>query len=102
MSRLPQLHKLLEKSPQDTFLLYAIALEHKKANELPQALDYLSRTLQIDPDYAYAYYQVGQTHEQAGDLDKARQAYQDGLAAARRKGDAKALGELQTALDILG
>jgi tetratricopeptide (TPR) repeat protein len=102
MSRLPQLHKMLEKSPQDTFLLYAIALEHKKVNEYPQALDYLSRTLAVDPDHAYAYYQVGQTHEQAGEPDKARQAYQDGITAARRKGDAKALGELQTALDILG
>ena len=102
MSRLPQLHKMLEKSPDDSFLLYAIALEHKKANEYPQALDYLSRTIGVDPDHAYAYYQVGQTHEQAGEPDKARQAYRDGLAAARRKGDAKALNELQVALDILG
>ena len=99
--RLAQLTKLLEKDPADPFLLYGIALEHKKAGRLDEALDWLGRTLEADEGYCYAYYQQGQTLEAKGDTDAARTAYQRGIGVARRVGDGHAAGELQVALDLL-
>ena len=100
--RLQQLQKLLEREPNDTFLLYGIALEHKKLGDGPRALEYLDRVLALDPGYCYAYHQKGLVHESNGDIEAARQAYREGVAAAAKKGDAHAREEIQGALDMLG
>jgi tetratricopeptide (TPR) repeat protein len=93
---------MLVKSPDDPFLLYGIAMEHKKAGETARALEFLERTIATDPGYCYAYYQQGQVREMAGDEAGARQAYQAGIAVATQKGDAHARGELEAALELLG
>ena len=99
--RLRQLQHMLEKSPQDTFLLYGIAMEHKKAGEHAPALEYFDRVIQLDPGYCYAYHQRGLLHESVGDAEAAKRSYREGVEAARRKGDAHAEGEIQAALDML-
>jgi tetratricopeptide (TPR) repeat protein len=93
---------MLEKSPNDPFLLYGIAMEHKKAGDTARALEFLNRTIATDPGYCYAYYQQGQVREMVGDEAGARQAYEAGIAAATKKGDAHARGELEAALELLG
>ena len=100
--RAEQLKKMLERTPNDPFLLYGLALEHKKDGEPADALQLLDRVTQVDPAYSYAYYQRGQIYESLSDLPAARQAYRDGVAAATRAGDAKGRGEIAGALDMLG
>lgn len=97
-----QLQVLLNKSPDDPFLLYGIALEHKKLGDAGQAVAYLDRVIAVEPLYCYAYYQRGQVLESQGEEESAKQAYRDGIAAATKKGDAHARGELESALDLLG
>jgi predicted Zn-dependent protease len=99
--RAEQLRKLLEKTPGDTFLLYALALELKKLDDKAGALDYLARTITIDPHYHYAYYQQGQILESQGETEAAKAAYDAGIARAGKVGDGKALGELNAARDLL-
>lgn len=101
-NRLQQLQAMLEREPADAFLLYAIALEHKKLNEPQQAIAYLDRALQSDPGHCYAYYQKGQVLEASGDADGARRVYQRGIEVAKQKGDEKARGELEGALEMIG
>jgi Flp pilus assembly protein TadD len=101
MARLEQLQKLLEREPNDTFLLYGIALEHKKAGAFEEALNFLSRVTELDPGYCYAYHQRGLIHEARGDIAAAKQAYHDGVAAATKKGDAHAREEIAAALATL-
>jgi tetratricopeptide (TPR) repeat protein len=92
---------LLQGAPGDPFLLYAVALEHKNSGQWATSVDYLQRTIAADAGYCYAYYQLGEVLEQAGDVAGAATAYRTGIAQARAKGDAKALSELQQALDII-
>lgn len=99
--RLKKLTAMLSKQPQDTFLLYGIALEHRKAGRTTQAIEFLDQVIALDEDYCYAYYQKGQIFEENDDPEPARQAYQRGLEAAQKKGDSHASFELQTALDLL-
>jgi len=99
--RLTKILQMLDAKPGDTFLLYAAAMEYKKRNDLAKAMEYLDRTVQFDPLYAYAFFQKGQVHEMTGDSAAARQAYLAGIDAARQKGDAHAASELQGALDML-
>jgi len=99
--RLNQLQAMLQKSPDDTFLLYGLAMEHKKREQGQTALEYLQKVIQLDPQYCYAYFQQGQIYENLGETDAARQAYQQGIDAAGRKGDAHAQQEMQGALSML-
>jgi len=100
-ARAQQLQKMLQRQPDDPFLLYGMAMEHKKANDLPAALHWLDRVTQKDPNYCYAYYQRGQVHEMLGDTAAARKAYRDGIEAAVRSGDGHARDELEAALSMV-
>lgn len=99
--RLKKLMAMLDRQPGDPFTLYAVALEHKKSNQLDAALDYLNRVVQFDPDYCYAYFQKGQVLEEQGDVEAAKDTYRAGIAAAKRKGDAHAQSELEGQLQMI-
>lgn len=99
--RLDQITKMLQATPNDAFLLYGAALEHKKAGQFAESVAFLDRTIAADPKMCYAYYQKGQVLEETGDTDAAAAAYRAGLAMARKIGDAKAEGELSQALSIV-
>lgn len=100
--RFQKLQQMLQRQPNDPFLLYGIAMEYKKANDAPNALDYLDRTIAVDPNYCYAYYQKGQVQEMTGDVEAAKASYRAGIDAANRINEAHARGELEAALDGLG
>ncbi len=99
--RLQKLQQMLAKSPADTFLLYAIAQEHKKAGDYPAALDYFNQVLKHDPAYCVAYHQAALTYEAAGDNDTAKKWYRDCIAAAQKKGDLHAKEEMVAALEMI-
>jgi Tfp pilus assembly protein PilF len=92
---------MFERDPNDTFLTYAIALEHKKAGHHAEAIEWFHKVLAKDPSYCVAYHMAGQTHEDAGEIDAAKRAYRDGIAAAAKCGDAHAMGEMQAALNFI-
>ena len=101
MSRAEQIQKMLDRSPNDAFLTYALAIEHRKAGDVAGALNLFSRTAELDGNYAYAHFQRGQIFEQGGNPEKAREAYAAGVAAAVRSGDRKAAGEIGAALEAV-
>ena len=88
----------MERSPGDAFLTYALAIEHRKAGELDDALRLFARAAELDANYSYAHFQRGQILEGRGDPAGAREAYAAGVAAAQRSGDAKAANEIGGAL----
>lgn len=100
-ARMGKLLAMLQKQPDDTFLLYGLAMEHKKAGDAANALRSFDRVLALDPGYCYAYHQKGLIYESQDDLDSARRSYREGAAAAARKGDAHAQGEIAAALQAI-
>lgn len=99
--RLDKLSKMLEREPNDTFLIYGLALEHKKLGDHARSIELLDRVIQLDPGYCYAYHQKGLAFEATGDEESARSAYRAGIDAAKRKGDAHAQGEIEAALSMI-
>ncbi|HWB53288.1 MAG TPA: hypothetical protein VG722_03820 [Tepidisphaeraceae bacterium] len=99
--RLSQILSMLEKEPNDPFLLYGAAMEYKKKGDVAASLDYFRRTLNADPGYSYAYYQMGQVYESSSDAKAAEAVYRDGIAAAQKKGDQHAAQEIAAALDAM-
>ncbi|MGA3068542.1 MAG: tetratricopeptide repeat protein [Tepidisphaeraceae bacterium] len=99
--RLQKLQQLLEKSPADAFLLYAIAMEHRNAGQPDSALEFFQRVVQADPTYCYAYHQKGLLLESMGKLADAREAYRQGIQAAEKKPDLHAREEIAAALSMI-
>jgi len=92
--RLDQLKKLYDADPDDAFCTYGIALELAKSGQHDEALSWLKKTLEIDADYFYAYYQQGRILSEQGDDDAALAALDAGITAAKGKDD-HAAGEMQ-------
>ena len=99
--RLEKLQRMLEREPDDPFLLYGIALEHKKLGDSEKAIEFLDRTIARDAGCCYAYHQKGLVYESAGDVESAKRAYRAGVAAAEKKGDAHAKEEIAAALAMI-
>jgi Flp pilus assembly protein TadD len=96
--RADKLRELLEKSPGDTFLMYAMAMEARKSGNSAEALRLFDQVILHDWGYCYAYHQKGLLLEASGDMEGARAAYRQGIDAAGRKGDAHAREEISAAL----
>ena len=73
----------------------------KKREARERAIEFLDRVISADANYCYAYYQRAQIFESLGELESARLTYNDGIAAARRAGDAHAQSELENALAMI-
>ena len=102
MSRLDQVKALVEQDPANSRVRYMLAMEYMSTRDFGAAVAELEELLRRDAAYVSAYYQAGRASEEAGNEERARQFYRDGMAAATRAGDTHALSELQAALDIVG
>lgn len=98
-NRLEKLLGMLQKSPDDAFLLYGAALEYKRSNHLEEAAAYLKRALEVDPKSSYAYHQLGLVQQMLGDPESARRTLRQGVEAATAAGDGHARDNLVAALE---
>lgn len=100
-NRLEVLRNLLAQNPNDSFARYGLAMEYVNAGQLEDAVTAFRAVIEGNPGYSYAYFHGGQTLEKLGRVEDAGAMYTQGIEAASRIGDQKALTELQAALDLL-
>jgi len=96
--RLAFLEDLVQKGKADSFARYALALEYKSAERIDDALEALRAA---DPAYVPQYLMCGTMLIDAGRSEAARPWLEQGLEAAKRAGDTKAVGEIQDAIGRL-
>src|SRR4051794_34230556 len=101
-TRRQQIEAMLQDDPNDSFLWYGLAMEQLSAGEHEAALGTFNELRRRSPDYVPAYVQAGQLLARLDREEEARAVYQIGIAAARRKGDQHAAGEMEGFLDALG
>jgi tetratricopeptide (TPR) repeat protein len=97
--RLEQLHKLHAADPEDADITYMIAMEHAKLDDAsggdPAAvIDWLNKTLDLDPNYLYAYFQKAKAQSEQGNDETAKATLQLGIQKAKSALDSKAVSEL--------
>ncbi len=94
--RIAQLQKFREESPNDPFLLYALATEYKE--EVPEkARQLFDELMEKHENYIGTYYHAAALYSEFFDRDKAEEIYQKGIALAQKNGEHHALRELQNA-----
>jgi len=101
MERIEKLKQFLQKTPGDSFLLHALALEYIKLGDDVAARKIFEDLLARDPTYVGSYYHLARVLERANDKDAAITVYEKGMAEAKKASDAHALGELRGAYEDL-
>ena len=101
MDRVAMLNEILAQNPNDTLARYGLAMEYSKSGDTEHALDEFKKLLIANPDYAAGYFMAAQTLARAGRNDEAKKMLADGIAAAKRTGNAHALSEMEAMLDDL-
>jgi len=100
--RLAFLEKSAADGSKDPFVWYALAMEYRTLERPDDAVATFTKLRASNPDYVPAYLMCGQVLIAQGKKDDAREWLEAGIAAARKKGDGHAAGELQDALSTLG
>lgn len=101
MSRLPTLLPMLEASPNDSFLLFAVAKEYESAGDDGHALSYYQKLQHSNPNYVGMYYHLGKLQERMQTPEAAVETYKAGILVAELLKDNHAKSELVIALEDL-
>ena len=95
-TRIIQLKKFLEESPNDPFIHYGLALEYQKSEPKMAREKYLE-LLERFPDYLPTYYHAAHFFWEEGEADRTTEIFESGIELARRQSDQNTLRELQNA-----
>jgi predicted Zn-dependent protease len=99
--RLDAFRKFVERSPDDPFARYSLAMALRAAGLGDEAVAEFRELSRRAPEYVPAYLMLGQTLEALERDGEAAQVYQDGIAQATRKNDGHAASELSQALEAV-
>ncbi len=94
--RIKQLQEFLQETPNDPFLIYALATEYKEA-DAAKAKTYFDALLTDHPNYIGTYYHAAALYADHFDRQIADKIYQKGIQIAANQANYNALRELQNA-----
>lgn len=98
MDRVEMLNDILAQNPNDAFARYGLALEYSNQGNTDSALAEFGKLLSSNPDYTPGYFMAAQTLAKASRNDEARKMLTDGIASAKRTGNAHAQSEMEAML----
>lgn len=101
MERIEKIKEFLQRTPDDSFLQHALALEYIKAGNDQEAKLLFESILRREPDYIGSYYHLGKLLERTGQVQEALLCYEEGMAQCRKLNDQHSYNELRGAYDEL-
>jgi predicted Zn-dependent protease len=101
MDRTLMLSQVLAQNPNDAFARYGLAMEYMNSGQNERALEEFSKLLSVHPDYTAGYFMAAQALVGGGRREDAKKMLVDGIASARRTGNAHAQSEMTAMLEEL-
>ncbi len=101
MDRIEVFKSMAAQDPANILARYGLAMEYVNKGDFDEAVKWFQAVLDVNPNYAAAYFHSGQTYEKMGDIDAAKAIYGKGIEVTTRTGDGHTRAELQGALDLL-
>ena len=98
-ARIAALRKMLDAHPDDPRPRFGLALEYEKEERWDDAVEALRGYLARTDDEGNAWGRLGAALRHLGRDDEAREAYQQGIDAAKRHGHPTMAGEFEDVLD---
>ena len=97
-SRLNALLNYLENDRDDSFILYAVALEYKNFDKA-KSIIYFEELTKYHPKYLPAYYQLGLIYYELNNIESAKLILTKGIELAKNTAEQKTLQELKSLYD---
>lgn len=88
------LERMLASGTDNPLLRFGLGKGYLDAGRPGDAAVHLQRCVEQDPHYSAAWKLLGKAHQAGGDPTAARAAWEQGLAAAQRRGDKQAEREI--------
>ncbi|AZE45743.1 hypothetical protein SAMN03159489_05264 [Pseudomonas sp. NFPP07] len=98
---LESLEKMLAKGMDNSLLRFGLGKGYLDLHEYAKAAEHLQRCVGFDPKYSAAWKLLGKAYQGLEDYPAARQAWEQGLEAARGHGDKQAEKEMTVFLKKL-
>jgi tetratricopeptide (TPR) repeat protein len=95
------LEKMLAKGVDNALLRFGLGKGYLDQGESAKAAEHFQRCVEFDPKYSAAWKLLGKAHLALADYPAARQAWEQGLEAARGHGDKQAEKEMTVFLKKL-
>ena len=95
MSRLQELEAMLDASPDDPFIIYALAKEYEMKQATMQAMLMYEHLVNDHPDYVPTYYHYARLLFTAGNINEAKRMLEKGIEAGNREKDMHAVSEMK-------
>ena len=95
------LEALLAGGTDNAALRVALATRYLASDHADRALEHAGAAVDRDPDYSAAWRVLGKALSAAGRDGEARQAYEQGIKVAERRGDQQAAKEMRVFLKRL-
>jgi hypothetical protein len=92
------LEEFVEKSPNDAFARYGLAMECSNSGDATAAVRQFGLLLEQHADYIPAYLMYGQLLVRESRTTDAQQVLAAGIEAAQKKGDSHAASEMEALL----
>jgi Tfp pilus assembly protein PilF len=102
MSRVTALEALLARGQDGALLRHSLGSEYLAAGDADAAARHLAQAVALDPGYSAAWKLLGKAQLALNRPAEARRAWEQGIAAAARKGDVQAEKEMRVFLRRLG
>jgi tetratricopeptide (TPR) repeat protein len=101
MNRIEKIKTMLLATPNDSFLLYALALEYIKLENEEEAVNLFLKIVATNENYSGVYYHLGKLQEKLADKEQAMATYKKGIIICQQQREMHNLQELQSALNNL-
>ncbi|MFA6262379.1 MAG: tetratricopeptide repeat protein [Bacteroidia bacterium] len=100
--RMEKIQQMLNHSPDDLFLIYALGMEYVGHSDLIAAAIQFRKVLDKDHTYVPAYYQLGLILQEQGHEKEAKEIIAKGLSEASEKKDTRTINEFRSLLEENG
>ncbi|MEN4950146.1 tetratricopeptide repeat protein [Pseudomonas proteolytica] len=98
---LESLENMLAKGVDNSLLRFGLGKGYLDLKDNAKAAAHLQKCVEFDPKYSAAWKLLGKAQAALGDKDAARQAWEQGIAAAQAHGDKQAEKEMTVFLKKL-
>jgi len=92
--------QMLENEPENTMVMFGLAKEYEKLNRNDEVIRLLENYLAKADDEGNAYGMLAKAYEQNGERERAKAAYEKGIAVSNAHGHPSMASDYQMTLDL--
>jgi predicted Zn-dependent protease len=99
-NRIEVFKQMLEADPENTMVMFGLAKEYEKVDQTDELIAILEKYLAMADDEGNAYGMLAKAYEKSGDREKAKSAYQKGIAVSNAHGHPSMAMEYQETMEM--